>query len=173
MATGLAFGSYLLPPPVLLHAKHFAEDRGEITHRFLAAAFAETASYRAALSQQQGLFEDFYRKIEAGSETPVEEIEAVADAVHEAAERSYSELAVDLKEITASVGLYRRRRDRNAQSMARLGEEIIDICAAWYEVYQNLEIRLRKLASDRDPTAPSRVFSDSTEAVRYLRSAAG
>jgi len=56
--------------------------------------------------------------------------------------------------------------------MVRLGEEILDIWDAWLELYQNLEIRLRKLASDRDPSPPSTAFSDSIEAVRHLRSIA-
>jgi hypothetical protein len=68
------------------------------------------------------------------------------------------------------VQYYRRRRDRYARSMVRLGEEILDIWDAWLELYQNLEIRLRKLASDRALTPPSKTFSDSAEAVRHLRS---
>jgi hypothetical protein len=66
--------------------------------------------------------------------------------------------------------LYRRHHDRYVGSMVRLGEEILDVCAAWWELYENFEIRLRKLASDRDPTPPSGTFSDGAEAVEYLRS---
>ena len=56
-----------------------------------------------------------------------------------------------MQKITEGIRSWRKRRDRIAGSMVRLGEEMIDICASWLELYQNLEIRLRKLASDRDP----------------------
>lgn len=167
MTPGLA--NYLVAPPALIATTHFGQDRQEITHRFLAEAFAQTASYRGALSQQQGLFEDFYRKVEASDDAP-ETIEGVADIVHDIAERSYREFAADFEDILTKARLYRRRRDLNAQSMARLGEEITGVCGAWYELYQNFEIRLRKLASDREP-APDQVFTDGASAARYLRSA--
>jgi hypothetical protein len=175
MMTTLPLGHYLLTPPVLLPAAHFDEEQREVTHGFLAEGFAGTARYRVELSRQEGLFEDFYRQIEAGGGSLLE-IEAVADEVHEAEERARAGSAADLQRVTLGVQyyrrLYRRRHDRYAGSMIRLGEEILDVCGAWLELYQNLEIRLRKFASDRDPTAPSKTFSDGAEAVRYLRSLA-
>jgi hypothetical protein len=176
MTTMLPLGHYLLAPPALLPARHFDDDPAhEITHEFLAEAFATTARYRTDLSRQQGLFEDFYRQTETGVEATAE-IEALADAVHEAEERSRAGVEADLRKVAESVEFYRRRNrsrhDRKLGSMVRLGEEIIDVCGAWLELYQNLEIRLRKLASDRNPEPASRVFLDGTEAIQHLHSIA-
>jgi hypothetical protein len=149
----------------------FGEEPHDVTHGFLTEAFSVVSRYRAELGRQEGLFEDFYRQIEAGGGS-FAEIEALADEVHDAEERSRAGGVADLRKVTIGVEYYRRRRDRHARSMVRLGEEMADICASWLELYQNLEIRLRKLASDRDPAPPSKIFSDGAEAVRHLRSLA-
>jgi hypothetical protein len=161
------FGHFVVPPPALLPAALFSQEVQEVTHEARAEASIVIAHYREKLSQQQNLFEDVYRQIEAGDATPAQ-IEAAADEVHEYEERAVRAGDAGLQKIVLGVQSYRKRRDHIARTMVQLGEEMFEICAAWLELYQNLEIRLRKLASDRDPAPPSKPFSDSGEAVRHL-----
>ena len=169
MTVAPPLGHYLVAPPALLPAMRFGEAPHDVTHGFLTEAFSAVSHYRAELGRQEGLFEDFYRLVEASGGS-ASEIEALADDVHESEARALLSGEAGLQKITEGLRSWRKRRDRIAGSMVRLGEEIIDICAAWLELYQNLEIRLRKLASDRDPSPPSKIFSDGAEAVRHLRS---
>jgi len=52
-----------------------------------------------------------------------------------------------------------------------LAEESLEIGITWLELYQNLQIRLIKLASDRRAAdqLDSPVFSDGESAAEYLR----
>jgi len=63
-----------------------------------------------------------------------------------------------------------------ARAVRRSAEEALDIGQTWLELYQNLRIRLLKLASDRRVTAGetgSPIVSDAGEMERYLRRIAG
>jgi septum formation topological specificity factor MinE len=153
--------------PWPLPAWPFVDAQQEITRETLADAFTEIASYRQAMVKQQRLIDELYRRVE--TQLPAE-IEALADWLHEHEERSRGPSVERLAIIVEHVRLYRKSRARNARSVVRLGEEIIDVIVDWLDLYQNLEIRLRKLASDRAGALPSDTFSDGTEAVRYLRS---
>ncbi|HZK91722.1 MAG TPA: hypothetical protein VFC56_16395 [Stellaceae bacterium] len=57
------------------------------------------------------------------------------------------------------------------RSWRRLAEESLEIGITWLELYQNLQIRLIKLASDRRAAdqLDSPVFSDGESAAEYLR----
>ncbi len=65
-----------------------------------------------------------------------------------------------------------RRNNASAmRSWRRIAEECLEISISWLELYQNLQIRLYKLASDRrsmtEPSSP--VFDDAETAMEYLR----
>jgi hypothetical protein len=149
-------------PPSPLPAWPFVDARQEITGRIL----AEVASYRQALVEQQRLIDELYRRVE--TQLPAE-IAALADWLHEHEGRSRGPSVERMANIVEHVRLYRTSRAPNARSVVRLGEEIIDVTADWLDLYQNLEIRLRKLASDRAAAPPGDTFSDGAEAVRYLQ----
>lgn len=162
----VAFGDYTLPPSAL-PAWPFCDTRQEITSEILAKTFAEIAAYRQALVEQQRRVDEICRRVET---KPPAEIEALADWLHEHEERDRKASVEKLVEIVEYVRLFRKSRARNARSVVRLGEELIDITADWLDLFQNLEIRLRKLASDRAGAPPSETFSDGADAVLYLQS---
>jgi hypothetical protein len=165
MGTGLQLDQYLLAPPSLPTGRHFGEGKNEISHETLASLFRVVAALRTALARQEALFKKLAEKIES-ERASTAELEALADSLQE--HRKIDGVA----EAAAEFRQRARRVGRNARSLMRLSEELADFGAAWSEAYENLEIRLRKLASDRDPTAASPAFSDGTAAVRYLRSIA-
>jgi hypothetical protein len=169
MTTIPPFGQFVVPPPdALLPTGLFGEGPQEVTQGSRGDATVVIEHYREKLIRQEALFEDVYRLIEATDATPAQ-IEGAADEVHEYKERALRAGNASFQRIIRGVQSYQKRRDHIARSMVRLGEEMLDICAAWLELYQNLEIRLRKLASDRDAAPKSKPFSDSAEAVAHLR----
>src|SRR5262249_17804398 len=165
VGTALQLDQYLLAPPPLPTATRFGEGENEISHETLASLFRVVAALRAALAKQEALFKKLVKKIETESGSTAE-LEALADSLQEHKKiEGIAEAAAGFRQRAGRVG-------RNARSLMRLSEELADFGTAWSEAYENLEIRLRKLASDRDPTGASPAFSDGAAAVRYLRSVA-
>jgi hypothetical protein len=63
-----------------------------------------------------------------------------------------------------------------ARSVRRSAEESLNIALTWLEIYQNLRIRLLKLASEQRAAAGetgSPILCDADEMERYLRRIAG
>jgi hypothetical protein len=165
MGTALQLDQYLLALPPLPTARRFGEGENEISHATLASLFRVVAAPRTALAKQEALFKKLAKKIES-ERASTAELEALADSLQEHKKiQGIAEAAAEFRHRANCVA-------RNARSLMRLSEELADFGAAWSEAYENLEIRLRKLASDRDPTAASPAFSDGAAAVRYLRSVA-
>src|SRR6476659_7164102 len=82
MTVAPPLGHYVVAQPALLLAMRLGEAPHDVTHGFLTEAFSAISHYRAELGRQEGLFEDFYRQVEASGGS-VSEIEALADDVHE------------------------------------------------------------------------------------------
>jgi hypothetical protein len=141
-------------------------------HELLAAGFAEAGRRWADLKQQRDAFDQLYRETEEGAAAP-EVIRVLAEEIEEHERRLAAENLPGLQQIAGRLPHYyrRKKRDRNAQSMARLGEEIIAIGTAWLELVQNTRLRLLRLASIRDGEPPSPTFADADAAIEDLRRA--
>jgi hypothetical protein len=97
-------------------------------HDLHAAGFAEAGRRWADLKQQGDAFDQLYRETEEGAAAP-EVIRVLAEEIEKHERRPAAENLPDLQQIADRLphDYRRKKRDRNAQSMARLGEEIIAI----------------------------------------------
>jgi hypothetical protein len=140
-------------------------------HDLFADGFARIAQCWSDLKQQCSAFEQLYSAVEASSEPPAA-IRALAQELETHERRLAAEYIPGWQQIAARLPyLYqRKKRDQNAKSMVRMAEETIEVGAAWLESFQNIRLRLIRLASDRDGE-PSPVFSDPDAAMEHLRSA--
>jgi hypothetical protein len=168
MLDTLTVSAYLLPPPVI-----FAE--GALTDERRSRADSPDpgsvrTEVRAALKQQSNSFEELYRKAEQTNATP-EELEEAVEIILD----NEQKLATALEKLKQN--LARRHPPTDfARSARRSAEESLGLTQSWLELYQNLRIRLLKLASDRRVAAGeigSAVVSDADEMERYLRRIAG
>jgi hypothetical protein len=166
----LDLNRYLVPLNLLDASLVPAE--ADHVHELLATGFAEAGHRWADLKQQRDAFDQLYREIEEGTATP-EAIRVLADEIEKHEHRLAAENLPDLQQIAGRLPHYyrRKKRDRNAQSMARLGEEIIAIGTAWLELVQNTRLRFLSLASIRDGEPPSPTFADADAAMEHLRRA--
>ena len=172
MLDTLTVSAYLLPPPVI-----FAE--GALTDERRSRADSPNpgsvrTEVRAALKQQSNSFEELYRKAEQTNATP-EELEEAVEIILDNEQKLATALAPDIEKLKQN--LARRHPPTDfARSARRSAEESLDLTQSWLELYQNLRIRLLKLASDRRVAAGetgSAVVSDADEMERYLRRIAG
>ncbi len=172
MLNPLGVSAYLLPPPVvsaigLLASEHQPEvdPLGR-----LAAGAALVAKSRAALKKQSDRFEKFYREAERARATP-DKLEEAAQQILDNERQLAAVLVPQIEELERKLARKRLPTDFY-RSLRRSTEESLDIGKTWLELYQNLRIRLLKLASDRRLAAGetgSSILSDSGEMERYLR----
>jgi len=171
MPTPLAVADYILPPPVIAIDYDPEIDRSRTDElRRLAENAAKVAKLRAAVNEQSENFEKLYRAVEQ-SEATSAELEQAAEFLLEREKHAAAALTPQIEELQQTL----RRKYRATHfilSLRRSAEETLDAVQTWLEVFQNLRIRLLKLASDRRVAAGetgSLVLSDAGEMEKYLR----
>ena len=164
----LTVSGYLLPPPTAFPEgkRHSPSDPlGR-----LAVLAASVAKGRAALKNQSDKFEELYHEAERTNASP-EELEEGARIILDNESKTAAVLVPQIKRLERNMARKHPVTDFY-RSARRLIEESLDITQTWLELYQNLRIRLLKLASDRRVAAGetgSPLLSDAEEMERYLR----
>jgi len=176
MLDPLTVSGYLLPPPAAFPKGILNDEqgaRGDPLGR-LAVFAASVAKGRAALNKQSDQFEGLYREAER-TKAPPEELEEAAQIIFDNERKIAAALVPQIEQIERK--LARKHPPTGfARSVRRSAEEALDIGQTWLELYQNLRIRLLKLASDRriaGGETGSPIVSDAEEMERYLRRIAG
>jgi len=172
MLGALAISGYVLPPPVLTAER--GARRGIPSGDSLArlAELAETqARARAKLKEQRDRFEQLYRHAEQPEVDP-DDLVALAQALRTQELENAAILLPQIEQLRINLASPKARVDTPAiRSWRRLAEESLEIAVVWLELYQNLQIRLFRLASDRrsetEPGSP--IFDDAESATEYLR----
>jgi hypothetical protein len=172
MLGALAISGYILPPPTLTaeRGSHRGVPSGDLLARL--AEFAETqARARSKLRDQRDRFEQLYRQAEQPEVNP-DDLEALAHALRAQEEESAAVLVPQIEQLKIDLVSPKDRADTPAiRSWRRLAEESVEIAVVWLELYQNLQIRLFRLASDRrsetEPSSP--IFDNAEDAAEYLR----
>ncbi len=176
MLNPLTISAYLLPPPTVFREGALTDEirsRADPLGR-LAAFAASVAKGRAALKEQSDRFEELYREAERTEAAP-EELEEAARIILDNERKVAAALVPQIENLEQNMARKHPRTDF-ARSVRRSAEEALDIGQTWLELYQNLRIRLLKLASDRlvaTGEMGSPVLSDASEMERYLRRIAG
>jgi hypothetical protein len=87
-------------------------------------------------------------------------IRSLGEELEEYERRIAEEYLPGLTQIAARLPHYhqRKRRDRRAQPMARLGKEIIEIGVTWLELLPDTRLRLLRLAAAHDGEPSSPIF---------------
>ncbi len=125
---------------------------------------------RAALKRQNDRFDELYREAEKAGTTP-EQLEAIANIVLDKERRAAAGMRSRLEPLEQNV-IRKRPITEFTRSLKRTDEEMLEIVHTWLELYQNVRIRLLKLASDRRAAAGetgSPISSDAGEIEAYLR----
>jgi hypothetical protein len=171
MISALTISGYIVqPPPLAVGAGISAARTNDLADR-LPALWGAHARAQATLKEQRDRFDALFEQ--------ARELSATSDELRELAQevRNRELQAADI--IRPKIEGLRTRLESpkgNAntpmmRSWRRLAEEYLEIGIAWLELYQNLQIKLFKLASDLQsaerPASP--VFSDPQAAVEYLR----
>lgn len=172
MLSALAISGYVLPPPILTAKR--GSRRGVPSGDLLArlAELAETqAPARAKLRDQRDRFEQLYRQAEQPEVGP-DDLVALAHALRIQEQDSAAVLVPQIEQLKINLESPKGRTNTPAiRSWRRLAEESLEIAVIWLELYQNLQIRLFRLASDRrsltEPSSP--IFDDAETATEYLR----
>ena len=176
MLNPLTVSAYLLPPPAVFPEGALTDEirsRADPLGR-LAVLAASVAKGRDALKKQSDRFEELYREADR-TEAPSEELEEAARIILANEHKVAAAIVPQIEKLEQTLARKHPRTDFS-RSGRRLAEEGLDIGHTWLELYQNLRIRLLKLASDRRVAAgetASPVLSDADEMVRYLRRIAG
>jgi hypothetical protein len=176
MLDQLTVSGYLLPPPAAFPEGVLNDEqgpRGDPLGR-LAVFAASVAKGRAALKKQSDQFEELYREAER-TNAPPEELEEAAGIILDNERKIAAALVTQIQQLERNVARKHPPTDF-ARSARRSAEEALDIGQTWLELYQNLRIRLLKLASDRRVAAGETggpILSDADEMERYLRRIVG
>ena len=175
MLNSLAVADYILPPPVITidYDPEIDRSRTEELHR-LAENAAALAKLRATVNEQSKNFEKLYRAVEQSETTPTDLEEAAAFLLTRE-KHAATELVPRIQDLE-QILTRKYRATHFILSLRRSAEETLDAAQTWLELYQNLRIRLLKLASDRRVAAGetgSPIISDADEMERYLRGIAG
>jgi hypothetical protein len=166
----ITVSGYILPPPELpqIPAKVEIPSRQLLVLAKLTKCIAEA---RESLSLQSEKFESLLNLIKC-SDINALEIERIAESLLARQQKPAPIVIATLEVIDDHIPMLMNSNDSFMNGpVLRLAEEAIDIGRTWLELYQNLHIRLIKLASDRrgQTEQGSDVFSDSSAAESYLR----
>jgi hypothetical protein len=170
--SALAVSGYIVPPPTSDANGDFGRRlSGDSALAKLAKLTGSLARTRAALSEQNERFNALYREAAEIVNAP-DELEQLADAVFDNERRIAAKFLPKIEQLKRNLATPGASADtRSMRSWRRSAEEMLEISINWLELYQNLRIRLLKLASDRrqvsDPGSP--VFSNAEDADEYLR----
>jgi hypothetical protein len=168
----LTVSRYLLSPPPVFPEDDLADERQSQVDPLgrLASLAASAARGRAALKEQSDQFEELFREAERNEATP-EELEGAANIILENERKAAATLVPQIEKLERNLARRHPPTDY-ARSVRRAVQEALDIGRTWLELYQNLRIRLLKLASDCRAAAGetgSPILSDANEMERYLR----
>jgi hypothetical protein len=170
--SSLAVSGYLVSPPQLISDDRFARGmEGRSTLGKLAKFAENVARGRAALAEQGKRFDALYRETAETLNRP-DEVEQLAEAVLANERRVARNFLPRVEELRRRLSEPRAKVDTpEMRAWRRSAEEMIEMSVTWLELYQQVRIRLLKLASDRrsETEPPSPVFSDSASAIEYLR----
>jgi septal ring factor EnvC (AmiA/AmiB activator) len=175
MLSSLAVADYIRPPPVITIDYDPEVDRSRADElRRLADNAARVAEFRAAVNEQSENFEKLYHAIEQSQEPPAE-LEKAAEFLLERERQAATALVPQIRQLEQTLTI-KYRPTHFILSLRRSAEEALDAAQTWLEVFQNLRIRLLKLASDRRAAAGEtggRILSDAGEMKKYLRRIVG
>jgi len=168
----ITVSGYILPPPELPQIRPQVEVPSDRL-RILATVTKTVAEARELLQQQNDKFEGLFQLLEKRADVNADEIERIAESVIAGLQLRAPKLIVALQTMNEHVVTLRQSANPYLHGpVLRLAEEGVDIGKTWLELYQNFQISLMKLASDRRAQTEegSPVFSDSSAAEAYLRS---
>jgi hypothetical protein len=171
MLSALAVSGYIVPPPLLAVDAGSPLARGGDFVKRLPALWEGQARAHATLKEQRDRFDKLFEQAHELSATPTELRELASEV------RSRELQAAEILRPRIE-GLHSRLSNPKAnvdtpmmRSWRRLAEESLEIGIAWLELYQNLQIRLFKLASDLESLEhpPSKVLSTREEVDDHLQ----
>jgi hypothetical protein len=170
MSAVLAVEKYFLPPPLIAVGEPPTTQSGTAQLDRLAELAASVARGRAALREQSNRFDELFQEAER-TEAAADELEAAAEVLFNNEHRVAVALRPEIEKLERNLARKHRPTDF-ARSLRRSAEEALDIGLTWLQLYQNLRIRLLKLASDRraaagEPGSPA--YSNAEEMEDYLR----
>jgi chromosome segregation ATPase len=168
----LAVSGYVRPPPLISGGRAFGRQNLENDRiALLATLTSALAEARAELKEQSDRFGELYRQADQLG-VSYRELENLADELL-ARERGMAEkLVPQIASFNGHLEKLEKLRDTPfRRSLRRIAEEAVDMSASWLELYQNLRIRLLKLASDRQSIEHlgSGMLSTDQEVDDYLR----
>jgi hypothetical protein len=126
---------------------------------------------RSKLKTQREQFDALYREAERLG-IASNELEDVAGAVYAEEDKLAKVLVPQIAWLRGTLTALRKPPETAERRLLTQGMEgWLDLVATWLELYQNLRIRLLKLASDRlsEIELGSPVFDDPEAATEYLR----
>ena len=172
MLSALAVSGYIVPPPTLA-AEAGSRSGGARTDILakLATLSATQAKARIQLKEQRDRFNELYKQARDLAPSP-DELEELAKAVCTRELEAAARLMPQIERLRENLASPKGNANTpTIRSWRRLAEESLEIGITWLELYQNLQIRLYKLASDRrSVTDPgSGVLSTREEVDDYLR----
>jgi hypothetical protein len=174
MLSALAVSGYIIPTPPLGINEDFNPTRSERSILVKLAKIAEVVAHaRFSLTEQSERFEALFDEAAKLTGGP-DELEALAEAVLQKEREAAAKVMPGVEHLRHNLSQLKSDAP-TAHSWRRWSEEAIEIAVSRLELYQNLRIRLLKLASDRqsvnEPGSP--VFSDAASATEYLRKLIG
>lgn len=176
MLSAGTLSDFVLPPPQIRVRGSLQENERSRSRQLsrLATLAASIARGRADLKSQSDRFDELYHQARQEEVTP-EELEESAQIIYENELKTADVLMPQIEQLQRNLARKHPPSDF-ARAARRAAEEALDIGQTWLELYQNVRIRLLKLASDRrlaagEPGSP--ILSDATEMERYLRRLAG
>jgi hypothetical protein len=172
MLSALAVSGYTLPLPTLTAeaASRPGRTQTDILTR-LAKLSAAQAKARVELKEQRDRFDALYDEARQLAASP-DELRELAKALRVRELEAAAVLVPQIERLRQNLASPKGNADTpTIRSWRRLAEESLEIAITWLELYQNLQIRLLKLASDQlnenEPGSP--IFSDADAAAEYLR----
>lgn len=161
----IAVSGYILPAPPI---PRIPSGRSSLEQsRVFADLQKRFAEGHEILKDQSESFDKLFRVVHKSADISAEDIEMIAESILASKLRNESQIIGAIRQIDQAV------EERGLSGAAlRIAEEARDICCSWLELFDNLQIRLMKLASDRRAERGeqgSPIFSDGDAAAEYLR----
>jgi hypothetical protein len=173
MLSTLAVSGYTLPLPTLAAEADTRPGRARTDILAKLAKLSGTqAKARVELKEQRDKFDALYEQAHQLAASP-DELEELAKAVRARELEAAAVLVPQIERLRENLASPKGNADAPViRSWRRLAEESQEIGITWLELYQNLQIRLFKLASDRRSIEEpgSGVLSTAQEVDDHLRS---
>lgn len=142
----------------------------------LAKVSASLAKNRAALKAQRHRFDVLLREAEQPEISP-DDLEALAKSLLDYEKQASGNLAQAINWLESILARNAKKPHTDyGKTARRYSHDSLEIARSWLELYQNVRIRLLKLASDRRVAAGetgSPILSDAGDMELYLRRLVG